>query len=59
MITYALTSSADGTRFQRTFVYPARNLLFSLLNRISIQSEVEAESEQAVQNIKRIVESQP
>jgi hypothetical protein len=59
VITYALAPAADGTRFERTFVYPTRNLLFSLLNRVSIRSKVEAESEQALRNVKRILETTP
>ncbi len=56
VITYSLTPTADGTRFEREFVYPSPNLLFALLNRISIKARVEEESDQAVRNLKRVLE---
>jgi uncharacterized protein YndB with AHSA1/START domain len=56
LITYTLTPVAEGTRFEREFVYDSPNLLFAVLNRISLRSHVEAESTQAVQNLKRLLE---
>jgi hypothetical protein len=47
---------ADGTRFEREFIYRSPNLLFALLNRISIEVRVEEESEQALRNLKRVLE---
>jgi hypothetical protein len=57
VITYTLTALPEGTRFERDFVYPSPNLLFAALNRISIRDKVEAESAQALQNLKRVLES--
>ncbi len=57
VITYALTPVAEGTRFEREFIYDSPNLLFAALNRISIRTQVEAESTQATQNLKRLLEA--
>jgi hypothetical protein len=57
VITYMLTPVTEGTRFEREFIYPSPNLLLSALNRISIRAKVEAESAQALQNLKRLLES--
>lgn len=57
VITYSLTPVADGTRFEREFIYPSHNLLFAILNRISIKSRVEEESDQAMHNLKRMLEN--
>jgi uncharacterized protein YndB with AHSA1/START domain len=59
VVTYTLSPSAEGTRFDREFVYPSPNILFSLLNRLSIRSQVESESAQALANLKRILETPP
>lgn len=56
VITYALTPVAEGTRFERELVYGSPNLLFAVLNWISVRARVEAESAQAVQNLKRRLE---
>jgi uncharacterized protein YndB with AHSA1/START domain len=57
VVTYELAPVPEGTRFQRTLSYPSRSLLFALLNRVSIRSRVEQESDLAVRNLKRAVES--
>jgi hypothetical protein len=59
VITYALAPVAEGTRFDREFIYPSGNLLFAILNRASIRSQVEAESAQALVNLKRVLETPP
>jgi uncharacterized protein YndB with AHSA1/START domain len=56
-ITYTLTPSGAGTRFDREFVYASPSLLFAVLNRVSVRAEVERESAEAVQRLKRILES--
>jgi len=56
-VTYSLTPVTDGTRFERELTYPARNLLFAILNRISIKSRVEEESDRAVHTLKRVLET--
>ena len=57
VIRYSLTPVAEGTRFERELIYPSPNLLFAMLNRISIRSRIEQESAQAVRNLKRVLES--
>jgi len=57
VITYSLSPVAEGTRFQREFIYDSPNLLFSMFNRISIRERVEAESTQGVQNLKQQLEA--
>ncbi len=57
VITYTLAPVAEGTRFERHFVYPSSNLLFAIVNRFSIRSKVEQESDRAVRNLKRVLES--
>ena len=56
-VTYTLTLAGEATRFTRELAYPSRNLLFVLLNRLSIRQQVEAESAQAVHNLKQILEA--
>ena len=58
-VTYSLRPVAKGTRFERELIYPARNLLFATLSRISINSRVEDESDRAVHNLKRVLETPP
>jgi len=57
VITYSLAPVAGGTRFVREFIYPSPTLLFAILNWISIKSRVEEESDQAVHNLKHVLES--
>jgi uncharacterized protein YndB with AHSA1/START domain len=59
VITYTLTPVAEGTRFEREFIYPSPTLFFAALNRMSIRAKVEAESAQALENLKRVLESAP
>ena len=56
VITYILTSVAQGTRFEREFVYDSPNLVFAALNRMSLRAQVQAESAQAVANLKQRLE---
>lgn len=55
-ISYTLTPDSSGTRFRRELVYPAPNLLFLALNAAFIHSRVEAESAQAVAQLKAVLE---
>jgi len=57
VITYRLTPSGGGTRFDRELVYGSPNLLFLALNYLTIRARVEAESEQAVRNLKERLEN--
>ena len=56
-ITYTLTPSGSGTRFDRELVYTSPSLLFAVMNRMSVRAEMERESAEAVQRLKRILES--
>ncbi|MBP0628208.1 MULTISPECIES: SRPBCC family protein [unclassified Cupriavidus] len=51
-VTYALTPSGTGTRFEREFTYQAPTLLFSLLNWAALRKQVDAESTEAVRRLK-------
>ena len=58
-VRYSLAARAGGTDFKREFVYHAPNLLFVVLNRLSIRAQIDAESEQAVRQLKVVLESGP
>lgn len=53
----AATATATGTHFVREFEYRTPNLLFAMLNRLSLRSRIEAESAQAVRQLKERLES--
>jgi uncharacterized protein YndB with AHSA1/START domain len=55
-VTYTLRPSGEGTRFERELIYPSRNLLFALLNWLSIREQVQAESTTAVERLKQRLE---
>jgi uncharacterized protein YndB with AHSA1/START domain len=56
-VTYSLTARDGGTFFEREFTYPTPNLLFRLLDALIYRRRVQAESEQALRNLKRKLES--
>jgi uncharacterized protein YndB with AHSA1/START domain len=56
-VTYTLSPSAEGTRFERELIYPSRNLLFAIINRLSIRRQVEVESAQALAQLKERLET--
>ena len=56
-VAYTLTPKDGGTFFEREFAYPAPNLLFALLDALIFRRRVQAESELAVQRLKRILEA--
>jgi uncharacterized protein YndB with AHSA1/START domain len=56
-VTYTLSPSAEGTRFERELIYPSRNLLFAIVNRLSIRRQVEVESAQALAQLKERLET--
>ena len=56
VVSYALTPTAGGTHFERTFEYRSPNLLFAILNALSLRARVEAESAQAVARLKARLE---
>lgn len=55
-VTYTLRPSGEGTRFERELIYPSRNLLFALLNSLSLREQVQAESTTAVERLKQRLE---
>ena len=55
-ISYILSPLPTGTRFERELVYSGPNLLFALLNRISLRARITAESEAALRRLKQILE---
>ena len=56
-VSYSMAPTATGTHFVREFEYRTPNLLFALLNRLSLRSRIEAESAQAVRQLKERLES--
>ena len=54
-ITYTLTPQNGGTYFEREFVYPRPNILFSLLDKVIVRRRVTAESEEAVRCLKQVL----
>ena len=56
VVSYALSATASGTRFERSFEYRSPNLLFAILNALSIRGRVEAESARAVSQLKAKLE---
>lgn len=55
-VTYTLTPSGTGTRFERDFVYQAPTLLFSILNWAALRNRIDAESREAVTRLKARLE---
>ncbi|ACC72715.1 SRPBCC family protein [Paraburkholderia phymatum] len=55
-VSYALTSDADGTQFERTFTYRSPTLWFALLNAVLLRAKIQAESDEAVERLKRVLE---
>lgn len=58
-VTYSLTESASGTRFTREFTYRAPSLWFAILNWLVLRSRIQAESDQAVLQLKTLLEAAP
>lgn len=56
-VTYRLTATDAGTHFVREFDYRSANLLFALLNRLSLRGQIDAESQQAVRQLKARLEA--
>jgi uncharacterized protein YndB with AHSA1/START domain len=57
VITYALVPIASGARFEREFIYGSPNLLFALINRLSLRAQVDAESRLALEQLKKALET--
>jgi uncharacterized protein YndB with AHSA1/START domain len=58
-ITYAMTPNADGTTFERDFVYSMPSRLLALLDRLVLRPRVEAESAEALRRLKEALEKEP
>lgn len=56
-VTYSLTSTASGTRFERAFTYRAPSLWFVMLNWLVLRTRIQAESETAVLRLKSLLEA--
>jgi uncharacterized protein YndB with AHSA1/START domain len=56
-VSYTLSPSAEGTRFERELVYPSRNLLFAIINRLNVREQVELESAEALARLKERLET--
>lgn len=56
-VTYRLTPSGAGTRFERDFVYQAPTLLFSILNWAALRKQIDEESAAAVQKLKTTLDA--
>ena len=56
-VTYRLPPVAAGTHFVREFDYRSPNLLFAVLNALSLRRRIAAESQQAVRQLKDRSES--
>lgn len=56
-ITYTLTPHPDGTNFERELVYTMPNALQTVLDWLIIRSHMKADSVEALQRLKRLLES--
>jgi uncharacterized protein YndB with AHSA1/START domain len=56
-ITYTLTRHPAGTNFERELVYTVPNTLLALLDWLIIRSRMKADSVEALQRLKRLLES--
>ena len=57
-VVYTLTPKDSGTFFQREFIYLTPNLLFAIVDAVIYRRRVQAESEQALRNLKQVLESE-
>jgi len=59
-VSYTLTPTATGTRFERVFVYgTAPTPFYALLNQLWLRRRIEAESTNAVERLKAVLEAIP
>jgi uncharacterized protein YndB with AHSA1/START domain len=56
-VAYTLTPDGDATLFEREFIYRTPGPLFKLLDVLYMRRRIEGESEQALRNLKRVLES--
>lgn len=57
VITYTLSPHAQGAAFAREFVYGSPTVLFYIINKLTLQNAIMAESEKALRRLKRQLES--
>ena len=55
-ITYTLTLQANGTTFEREFVYTTPDSSLTLLDRLTLRRRVETESAEALRRLKQVLE---
>ncbi|MFM0550526.1 SRPBCC family protein [Paraburkholderia sediminicola] len=58
-VTYSLTPTANGTRFEREFTYRAPSLWFAILNWFVLRARIQSESDTAVSQLKSLLEASP
>lgn len=58
-VTYSLTPTASGTRFERDFTYGAPSLWFAILNGSILRARIQSESDTAVARLKSLLEASP
>ena len=56
-ITYTLTRDTGGTNFERELIYAMPNQLLAVLDWLIIRSRMKADSVEALQRLKRLLES--
>lgn len=57
VVAYTVRPDGDGTLFQREFTYPTPTLFFTIMDRLLVRRRVQRESEQAVQQLKALLET--
>ena len=59
LITYRFTPSAEGTLLEREFTYTLSSSMLYLLDRLLLHRRVQAESDEALRRLKRVLEQEP
>jgi hypothetical protein len=57
VVSYLITPTASGSRFERNFRYSFRNLLWVVLDQVEIRRRIEQESTEAVRRLKDILDA--
>lgn len=57
VVTYTLSQNERGTHFVRVFDYPSRTVLFAILNAFVLKARIVEESEEALTNLRNLLES--
>jgi uncharacterized protein YndB with AHSA1/START domain len=56
-VSYTLTQDGGATLFEREFIYHTPGVIYDLLDILVMRRRIERESEQALRNLKRLLES--